>query len=138
MAEEASGREGLKKWRKFMYAYNTAMCLSLGPPMVLYQKLPRAVLKWPYEDPLMMGIYGTIVTSVGVLSAAALRSEEAQERFLPLFLVQILYKTMTCALLAAGLRKKDVDPWGPRLILWFFAAYVAMLCGAQPWRRESV
>ncbi|MBC7254386.1 MAG: hypothetical protein H5T72_10530 [Actinobacteria bacterium] len=129
--------EKLKRWRKFMYAYNTAMCFSLGPPMIVYQKLPRAILKWPYEDPVMMGIYGTIVTSVGACSAAALRSEEAQERFLPLFLVQILYKTMTCALLAREIKKREVNTWGLHLILWFFVAYVIMLCGAQPWRKDA-
>ncbi|WP_287152899.1 hypothetical protein [Candidatus Solincola tengchongensis] len=137
MSGETGAGEKLKRWRRFMYAYNTAMCLSLGPPMILFQKLPRAILKWPYEDPVMMGIYGTIVTSVGACSAAALRSEKTQERFLPLFLVQMLYKTMTCALLAKELRKKEVEPWGLRLILWFFVAYIAMLAGTAPWKASK-
>lgn len=137
MRESTSGTDRKKRWRKFMYAYNTAMCLSLGPPMILYQKLPRTILKWPYEDPIMMGIYGTIVTSVGTLSAAALRSEEAQERFLPVFYIQIMYKTLTCALLARELRKKEANPWGLRLIFWFFVAYVAMLAAAVPWKRSK-
>ncbi len=135
MEESLSVNEKLKKWRRFMYAYNAVMCFSLGPPMIIYQKLPKAILKWPWEDPMMMGIYGSIVTSVGTLSAAALRSEEAQEKFLPVFMIQMLYKTITCALLAQELRKKEVKSWGLWLIFWFFVAYVAMLAKAAPWKK---
>ncbi len=137
MEKSLPGNEKLKRWRRFMYSYNAVMCFSLGPPMVIYQKLPRTLLQWPWEDPVMMGIYGSIVTSVGALSAAALRSEEAQERFLPVFQIQMLYKTITCALLARELRKKEVKPWGLWLIFWFFIAYVAMLAKTMPWKREA-
>jgi hypothetical protein len=67
--------EKKKRWQKFMYGYNTAMCFSAGPPMILLQDLTKKLLKWPYDDPVMMGIYGSIVTSVGVLSATALKDE---------------------------------------------------------------
>lgn len=102
--------------------------------MIIYQNLPYKLLDWPYDDPVMMGIYWSIVTPVCVLSTAALREEEACERFLPLFYVQILYKSMACALLAKRLRKKEVPSRGLWFLFWFFAAYVAMLAKAIPWK----
>ena len=134
MAENEAYLEKKKRWQKFMYGYNTVMCLSMGPPMVILQALPKALLKWPYEDPVMMGIYGTIVTSVGVLSAAALRDESKYERYLPVLYSQMLYKSMACALLAARLRKKEVPSWGLWFMFWFFVAYIIMLANAIPWK----
>lgn len=135
MRDESAYREKKRRWQRFLYAYNTVMCFGLGPPMVIYQKLPRWLMRWPYEDPVMMGIYGTIVTSVGALSATALRNENNYERFLPVLYTQILYKSMACAFLAKELRKKEVPSWGLWLVFWFFAAYVAMLAQAIPWRK---
>lgn len=136
-----AGNEGYwekkKRWQKFMYGYNTVMCFSAGPPMILLQDLTKKLLKWPYDDPVMMGIYGSIVTSVGVLSATALKDESRYEKFLPVLYTQIMYKTVTCALIANKLRKKEASSWGLHFILWFFAAYVVMLANAIPWRKSG-
>jgi hypothetical protein len=134
MAENEGYREKKKRWQKFMYGYNAAMCFSAGPPMVIAQGLTRKLLNWPYEDPVMMGIYGSIVTSVGVLSAAALKDEANYERFLPVFYTQIMYKTATCALIANKLRRKEVSSWGLHFILWFFVLYIILLAQAIPWK----
>ena len=138
MRDTSSYAERKRRWQRFMYAYNTVMCFSAGPPMVIYQKMPKKLLRWPYDDPVMMGIYGTIVTSVGALSAAALRDEDNYERFLPVLYAQILYKIMACALLADRLRKKEVPSRGLWFLFWFFAAYVAMLAKAIPWKKKAV
>jgi hypothetical protein len=113
-----------------MYGYNTVMCLSAGPPMVLFPGFTRKLLNWPYEDPVMMGIYGSIVTSVGALSASALLDESKQDKYVPLFMVQIMYKSATCALIANRLRKKEASSWGTHFILWFFVLYIVLLAGA--------
>ena len=134
MADTDDPREKKKRWQKFMYGYNTTMCLSLGPPMVLAPDFTRKVLNWPYNDPVMTGIYGSIVTSVGILSAAALADESKREKFLPLFYTQIMYKTATCALIAKKLRKKEVSSWGLHLYLWFFVVYIIFLAKAIPWK----
>lgn len=127
--------ENKKKWQRFMYGYNTVMCFSAGPPMVLMQKLTRKLLNWPYDDPVMMGIYGSIVTSVGILSASALMDESKFEKHLPVFYTQIMYKTMTCLLIADKLRKREVSSWGLHFLLWFFVAYILMLAKAIPWKK---
>ena len=137
MADTTTSREKRKRWRKFMYGYNTVMCFSAGPPMVLFPGFAKKLLNWPYEDPVMMGIYGSIVTSVGALSAAALGDEEKQEEYLPLFLVQMMYKTATCMLIANRLRKKEASSWGLHFMLWFFVVYIALLAGTTPWRRDG-
>ncbi|RJP32991.1 MAG: hypothetical protein C4536_04535 [Actinobacteria bacterium] len=137
MGDNAGYLEKKKKWQKFMYGYNTAMCLSAGPPMVLAQGFTRKLLKWPYDDPVMMGIYGSIVTSVGVLSAAALQDEAQYEKFLPILYTQIMYKTATCALIAGKLRKKEVSSWGLHFILWFFVLYIVLLSQAIPWKKGA-
>ena len=137
MTGEAGYLEKKKRWQRFMYGYNTVMCLSLGPPMVVFQKLPKALLKWPYEDPVMMGIYGSIVTSVGTLSAAALSDEANYERFLPVFYSQLMYKSITCALLARQLRRREVPSWGLWVLFWFFVVYIVMLVKAIPWRKPA-
>jgi len=134
MADTAGYGDKKKRWQKFMYGYNTAMCLSAGPPMVLAPNFTRKVLNWPYDDPVMTGIYGSIVTSVGILSAAALADESKCEKFLPLFYTQIMYKTATCALIANKLRKKEASSWGLHFFLWFFVLYIVLLSRAIPWK----
>ncbi|MDY6795564.1 MAG: hypothetical protein SWK76_09860 [Actinomycetota bacterium] len=134
MACEEQRLERKKSWRKFMYGYNTVMCLSFGPPMIIMQKLGRKILDWPYEDPVMMGTYGSIVTSVGILSASALMDESKQDRYLPLFETQIMYKIMTCALIANKMRKNEVSSWGIHFLFWFFVVYIVLLLGATPWK----
>lgn len=134
MAADDAYREKKKRWQKFMYGYNTAMCFSFGPPMVFMQGLTRKLMQWPYDDPVMMGIYGSIVTSVGVCSAMALKDEAKYEAFLPVLYTQIMYKTVTCALIANKLRKKEVSSWGLHFILWFFVLYIAFLAQAIPWK----
>jgi hypothetical protein len=128
--EETDSLKKRKNWRRFMYGYNTVMCLSAGPPMVLFPGFTRKLLNWPYEDPVMMGIYGSIVTSVGALSASALLDESKQDKYVPLFMVQIMYKSATCALIANRLRKKEASSWGTHFILWFFVLYIVLLAGA--------
>lgn len=135
MAENVGNKEKKKRWRKFMYGYNTVMCFSAGPPMVLLPGFTRKLLNWPYEDPVMMGIYGSIVTSVGILSASALSDESKQEKYLPVFYTQIMYKTATCALIANRLRKKEVSSWGLHFILWFFVIYIVLLAKTIPWSK---
>ena len=127
--------ESKKKWQRFVYGYNTVMCLSLGPPMVLMQKLTKKLLNWPYDDPVMMGIYGSIVTSVGVLSASALMDESKFEKHLAVFYTQIMYKSMTCLLIANKLRKKEASSWGLHLFFWFFVVYIILLAKAIPWKQ---
>ncbi len=138
MAANEDYLERKKRRQKFMFGYNTVMCFSFGPPMVLMGDFTRKVLKWPHEDPVMMGIYGSIVTSVGVLSAAALRDESRYGDFLSLFYAQIMYKTATCALIANRLRKKEPSSWGMHFILWFFALYVILLTQAIPWKGTRI
>jgi len=137
MAENDGYREKKKRWQKFMFGYNTVMCFSAGPPMVLAGDLTRKLMKWPYDDPVMMGIYGSIVTSVGVLSAVALKDESKYESFLPVLYTQIMYKTATCALIANKLRKKEVSSWGLHFILWFFVLYIILLAKAIPWKANE-
>jgi len=137
MSDNESGMEKRKRRQRFMYAYNTVMCFSAGPPMVLAPDFTRRLLKWPHDDPVMMGIYGSIVTSVGVLSAAALRDESNYEKFLPVLYTQIMYKTATCLLIANRLRRKEASSWGVHFILWFFVLYIVLLSGAVPWRANG-
>ncbi len=120
-----------------MYGYNTVMCFSAGPPMILAPDLARRILKWPYDDPVMMGIYGSIVTSVGALSAAALRDEDNCDRYLPVLYTQIMYKTLTCLILARKLLKKEAPSWGMHFIFWFFLLYIALLVQAVPWKGSA-
>ena len=135
--EEIDRVEKKKRWRRFMYGYNAVMCFSAGPPMALFPGFTRKLLNWPHEDPVMMGIYGSIVTSVGALSVSALLDESKQERYLPVFLVQIMYKSATCALIANRLRKKEASSWGVHFILWFFLLYIVLLAGATPWSKDG-
>ncbi len=137
MSDTDSYREKKKRWQKFMYAYNTAMCFSAGPPMVLLGDFTRKVMKWPHDDPVMMGIYGSIVTSVGVLSASALADESKYEKFLPVLYTQIMYKTATCLLIANRWRKKEASSWGMHFIFWFFVLYIILLAQAIPWKASG-
>ena len=127
--------ENKKKWQRFMYGYNTVMCFSGGPPMVFTQKLVKKLMDWPYDDPVMMGIYGSIVTSVGVLSASALVDESKFEKHLGVFYTQIMYKTATCLLIANKLRKKEASGRGLHFFLWFFVVYIVLLAKAIPWKQ---
>lgn len=129
--------EYLRKKRsrqKFMCRYNTVMCFSAGPPMLLLPGLTKKLLKWPYDDPVMTGIYGSIVTSVGVLSAASLLDESKLDGITPVFLTQILYKSLACGMIAVHRRREGPSSWGLTFLFWFFALYIVLLAWAIPWK----
>ncbi len=127
---EGQAAATVEGWRRFMYAWNTVLCLTMGPVLMLRPSLLRRFLRWPGDDPVMTGIYGSIVTSVGVLSAAALADEGKRDRFVPVFHAQLLYKTMTCLMLRRELRRRETGRFGLRVFFWFFVLYIAMLAAA--------
>lgn len=95
MTELIDQKEIRYGWIKLLYVCTAFMGLSTGLIILLApQRFARNIIGVPYTLPIqeriMFGMVGSFWMAMGVLALLGLR---APLRFLPIFLVQLLYKT---------------------------------------------
>ena len=78
-------------WLKFMYIYTIVGAGASGLGVLLAPKAACAALGWPRQDPVVLGIVGSVYVAFAVVSAFALRSPL---KFSPVLVVQLAYKTI--------------------------------------------
>ncbi len=78
-------------WLKFMYGYTIFGAGCLGAAILLAPESIRTLLKWPANEPISLGIVGSVYACFGVLSLFGLRDPL---RFAPLLVLQLFYKTL--------------------------------------------
>ena len=78
-------------WIKFMYIYNIVVAGGFGLGMILIPDLLRSWFKFPDQDPIVFGAYGSVLAASGILAILGLR---APLKFVPLLLFQLFYKVI--------------------------------------------
>jgi len=76
-------------WLKFMYVYTIVGAGLLGLGIIIVPDVVRTSLGWPKQDPITLGVMGSVYLAFGVLSILGLRSPL---RFSPVLLLQLCYK----------------------------------------------
>lgn len=81
-------------WIRLLYSCTAFLGITVGSTMLIAPDFSRKVVGFPFQlpvqDPITYGALGGIWTTVGVLCAFGLR---APLQFLPLFTLQLVYKT---------------------------------------------
>ena len=88
MPEEKNIRWG---WLKFMYIYTIVGAGGLGLGIIFMPDYIKSMLKWPVEEPVALGIIGSVYVAFGILAIFGLKSPL---KFVPILLLQLCYKVI--------------------------------------------
>ena len=78
-------------WMRFMYLYTILGAGAFGLGIVIVPELVKAMLRWPGDEPIALGIVGSVYVAFGVLSVLGLRDPL---KFAPVLLLQLCYKSV--------------------------------------------
>jgi len=79
------------KWVKFMYWYTIVGAGGFGLGIILMPKVMRTLFSWPFSDPIVFGVTGSVYLSFAFLSILGLRSPL---KFVPVLMLQLSYKVV--------------------------------------------
>ena len=88
MSKELKVRWG---WLKGMYIYTILGAGGFGLGIIVMPDIMRSMYGWPSQDPIVLGIVGSVYLSFGLLSILGLRSPL---KFAPILLLQLSYKVV--------------------------------------------
>jgi hypothetical protein len=78
-------------WLKGMYILTIIHAGGSGLGIILIPSIIRSIFGWPSQDPIVLGICGSIWVAFGLLSILGLRSPL---KFSPVLLLQLSYKVV--------------------------------------------
>lgn len=78
-------------WMKLMYIYTIIGAGLFGVGMVIAPSFLISMFGWPLQDPIVLGVVGSVYIAFGLLSILGLRSPL---KFVPVLLLQLSYKTV--------------------------------------------
>jgi hypothetical protein len=78
-------------WLKFMYVYTIVVAGGFGLVIIFVPNIMTSVFGWPIEEPIALGIAGSVFMAFGILSIFGLR---APLRFVPILVLQLCYKSI--------------------------------------------
>ena len=122
-------------WIRLLYFGTACLGISVGSTMLIAPDFSRKIVGIPFslptQDPIMYGTVAGIWTTVGVLCAFGLR---APLKFLPLFTLQLIYKSLWFAFIFFPMMFRGEFPdygWASVVgnLIWMF-----MDIKAIPWK----
>ena len=78
-------------WLKFMYVYTIVGAGGFGLGVILMPDVMRSIFSWPSQDPIVLGVTGSVYLSFALLSILGLKSPL---KFSPVLLLQLSYKVV--------------------------------------------
>jgi hypothetical protein len=120
-----------KGWLKAMYLWTLAGAGGFGLGMLAVPGKLQAILAFPPQDPVMFKVYGCVLLAAGLLAIPALGSPM---KFVPLLLLQLVYKPIWIAVVAAPLFLKGRFPLYVVVITGVFLTYIIGDLIAIPFR----
>ena len=88
MAKDINVRWG---WLKGMYIYTIVGTGGFGLGVILIPSVMRSIFGWPSQDPIVLGVCGSVWFSFALVSILGLRSPL---KFSPVLLLQLTYKVV--------------------------------------------
>lgn len=76
-------------WIKGMYIYTIVGAGGVGLGIIIMPDVMRSIFGWPGQDPIVLGVVGSVYLSFALLSILGLRSPL---KFAPVLLLQLGYK----------------------------------------------
>jgi len=118
MSTDVSVRWG---WLKAMYIYTLFGAGGFGLGMLFFPVTIQSVLRFPPQDPVVRGLYGSFLLASGLLAIPALRSPL---KFAPLLLIQLVYKPIWLAAVVIPLFLRGQFPFYVVFISAVFLSYI--------------
>ena len=118
MAKPVVIRQG---WMRFMYLYTILGAGGFGLGIVIVPGLVKAALRWPGDEPIALGIVGSVYVAFGVLSVLGLRDPL---KFAPVLLLQFCYKSVWFIAIVLPLLIRGRFPDYGLLTAAIFATYI--------------
>jgi hypothetical protein len=106
-----------------MYIYTLFGAGGFGVTALFFPELARTLFRIPEGDPAVLGLYGSFSLAAALLSILALRSPL---KFVPLLLIQLVYKPIWLIVFAVPLFLKGRFP---AYIVIISAVYVSYIVG---------
>jgi len=88
MSQDKNVRWG---WLKGMYIYTIICAGGFGLGIIIMPDVMRSMFGWPGQDPIVLGVTGSVNLSFGLLSILGLRSPL---KFTPVLLLELSYKVV--------------------------------------------
>jgi len=118
MANDVTVRWG---WLKAMYLYTIIGAGGFGLGILLMPATMRTAFGWPSQDPIVLGVTGSVYFSFALLSVLGLRSPL---KFSPVLLLELVYKTVWLAAVIVPLLVRGEFPAYGRLQVAIFSTYI--------------
>jgi hypothetical protein len=104
-----------------MYLYTLFGAGGFGFAMLAFPSLVQSILRFPAQDPIVFKLYGSFLLASGLAALPALRSPL---KFVPLLLIQLIYKPVWLAFAAIPLFLKGQFPLYVVAITVVFLTYI--------------
>jgi hypothetical protein len=108
-------------WLKIMYLYTIFGAGGLGFAMLFFPSAVQSIFGFPAQDPIVFKLYGSFLLASGLMAIPALRSPL---KFVPLLLLQLIYKPIWLATAAIPLFLEGQFPFYVVLISVVFVTYI--------------
>jgi hypothetical protein len=128
MADRGSTRWG---WLRLMYLYTIVGAGGVGVAILAAPAAVRTMFGWPTQDPIVLGVTGSVYVAFACLSVLGLR---APLQFAPVLLLQLCYKVVWFAALVLPMWLRGEFPAHGLLYVAIFATYVIGDVIAIPFR----
>ena len=118
-------------WMRFMYVYTIVGAGGFGLGIVVMPEVMKAALRWPADEPIALGIVGSVYVAFAVLSVLGLRDPL---KFAPVLLLQLCYKSVWFVAVVLPLLIEGRFPDYGLLTAAIFATYIIGDLIAIPFR----
>jgi len=120
MEDNVSIRRG---WLKVMYMYTLVVSGGMGLGMILFPDTIQSILRFPPQDPVMLGACGSIFLALGLISLMGLRSPL---KFAPVLLLELVYKPIWLVAVALPLFLEGRFPF---YVVTMSAVFITFIVG---------
>ena len=108
-------------WLRTMYLYTIFGAGGFGLAVLFFPSKIQSLLRFPPQDPVTLGLYGSVALASGLVAILALRSPL---KFVPLLLLQLVYKPIWLIVVAIPLFIKGQFPLYVVFISAVFITYI--------------
>jgi len=110
-------------WLKVMYMYTLVVSGGMGLGMILFPDTIQSILRFPPQDPVMLGACGSIFLALGLISLMGLRSPL---KFAPVLLLELVYKPIWLVAVALPLFLEGRFPF---YVVTMSAVFITFIVG---------
>ena len=108
-------------WLKGMYLYTALGAGGMGFAMLVIPGAVQTAFRFPAQDPAIFTVYGCVLFASGLIAIPALLFPL---KFIPLLLLQLVYKPIWLALVAVPLFLKGQFPFPIVVFAIVFLTYI--------------